>query len=499
MRNIAGILLIILLCLSVPAAAEDSVQQNRALLIGVDLFVSQQSTYPSSANNIQDVYKTLQNSILPFETIFIPERPVTSKAMLADWVQEAFGDADANDLNYLYISTHGDYDPNGNAVLLLSDGKTEEALTAQELEAMLSDIEGVNLILMDACFSGAFIGKGMRRQPHPLPFHSPRCKVLTSSGAMEASWYWNGQKDMAQGSFYFTQSMTQGLSPRWGYPADRNRNGEVTLEELYNFLLQNHGASTPQVYPQVDDTVIFAYDPDTEDQRDRAAVVDVVFEGDSMQPDESLTLSYTVLRPVRVAYQIVYRRDGEWQFNEAELYYDDSERYTAFGELAGAMQPGRKRRTISLKQDVEDLYGYVLVQLLSMEGGQLTVQTGHVIAITPSQGELQMAVTVPEHFELGDGAELPIFIEHSYPCALSVKVVGVDDETVARLSYRAATRPLGIVPDGSCYYWNGTDRNSAPVPQGEYRIVVEGWMGDAVFTAQSKPIAITHAEEETGL
>ena len=55
MRTIAGILIIILLCLNVPAAAQDGVQQNRALLIGVDLFVSQNSTYPSSANNVQDV------------------------------------------------------------------------------------------------------------------------------------------------------------------------------------------------------------------------------------------------------------------------------------------------------------------------------------------------------------------------------------------------------------------------------------------------------------
>ncbi|MBE0600778.1 MAG: caspase family protein, partial [Firmicutes bacterium] len=148
MRTIAGILICILLCLSLPAAAEGSSQQNRALLVGVDLFVSQESTYPSSANNVQDIYKTLENSVLPFETILIPEQPATSRQMLAQWIREAFGDADANDFCYLYVSSHGDYDADGDAVLLLSDGVTEETLTAQALEAMFEDIAGTKIILL---------------------------------------------------------------------------------------------------------------------------------------------------------------------------------------------------------------------------------------------------------------------------------------------------------------------------------------------------------------
>ena len=420
--------------------------------------------------------------------------------MLADWIQETFSDADEDDYNYLYISTHGDFDSDGNAVLLLSDGKTEEQLTAEALEAMFAGIKGTNLILLDACFSGAFIGKGMRERPKSVCFLSPRFKVLTSSGAREASWYWNGQNDQAQGSFYFTQIMTQGISPRWGYPADRNRNGKVTLRELYDYLLKNHGASTPQVYPQQDDTVVFAYDPDTENAADRAAVVDVVFEGDSIQPDGSLTLSFTVLRPVRIAYQIVYRRDGQWQFGEAELSYDETDRFTAFGELAGAVLPGRKLRTITLAKDVENhLYGYVLVQLVSLEDGRLTVQTGRVIAVTPTGGDLDLQVDVPGHFVVTEGAELPIFITHAYPCTLSVRIVDGDGNTVQRLSYRTATRPLGIVPDGTCYYWDGRDRNGSPVSAGEYRVVAEGWIGDMEFSAQSEPIAITNAQEENGL
>ena len=52
----------------------------------MDLFVSQDSTYPSSANNVQEMYKALQYSAIPFPEIVIPETPVTSVEMLGEWI-----------------------------------------------------------------------------------------------------------------------------------------------------------------------------------------------------------------------------------------------------------------------------------------------------------------------------------------------------------------------------------------------------------------------------
>jgi hypothetical protein len=490
MRIIAGILIVVVLLLSLPVLAEPDSQQNRALLIGVDLFASLDSTYPSSANNVQEMYQALQNSAIPFREILIPETPVTSVQTLGGWIERTFGDAATGDCSYLYVSTHGDYDAEGNAVLLLSDGKSESRLTAAQLEALFTGIQGTKVILLDACYSGAFIGKGMRVQPETVCFRSPDFKVLTSSGAMEESWYWNGRKDLAQGSFYFTQILTQGISPRWNYPADQNRDGSITLSELHRYLLKNHGASTPQVYPQEDDTVVFAYDPDAGLPEDRAPIVDVEFSDDVITPDETLTLSFTALRPVRVAYQIVYRNDGRWQFGDAELIYDEAERFTAFGDLAGAILPGRKERTVTLGQNGGDLHGYVLVQVLSLEGGRLTMQTGHVLTVTPLTGNPALRVETPKTFQMAEGAELPVFVEHSLPCALSVTVTDLEGKTVKRLSYRSPTRPLQIVPEGSCFYWNGRDQSGEPVPGGEYRVLAEAQIGDTLFTAQSEPIQI---------
>ena len=491
MRIIAGILIALTLCMPLPAFAEENAQQNRALLIGVDLFVSQDCTYPSSANNVQDMYRALLNSAIPFTQIVVPDSPVTSAEMLRGWMEQAFSGADANDYNYLYVSTHGDYDADGNAVLLLSDGQAEGAITAAELEALFDGIHGMKILLLDACFSGAFIGKGMPVQPETVSFRSPDFKVLTSSGAMEESWYWNGQNDAAQGTFYFTQILTQGISPRWNYPADQNRDGSITLWELHRYLLKNHGASTPQVYPQEDGTVIFQYDPDAGMSDVRSPVVDVVFSDDLITDGEALTLSFTALRPVRVAYQIVYRGDGRWLFDEAELIYDEAERFTAFGDLAGAILPGSKERAIALSQEGGDLYGYVLVQVLSLENGMLTMQTGHVITIVPDTGDPTLAVQAPPAFPAAEGAELPVFVTHSLPCALSVTVVNAEGKSVRRLAFRCPTRPLNTEPEGTCFYWDGCDTAGNPAPAGKYRVLAEGWIGENGFTAQSETVTIS--------
>ena len=491
MRTIAGILIIVMLCLLLPGASADGVRHNRALLIGVDTFLSEENTMFSAGNDVQVMADTLRGGTTDFETILIPDQPVSAVQTLEAYIRQAFRDAEDGDASYLYMSTHGVYNAEGEVLLLLSDGQTETGVTAAQLQAMLDGVRGIKILILDACYSGAFIGKGARTQPDTVAFRTPEYKVLTSSGAAEESWYWNGQDNAAQGSFYFTQVLAQGLSPRWNYPADLNRNGAVTLSELHRYLLQNHGASTPQLYPQEDDTVVFTYDPAGEITGDRAPIVDVMFSDDVMLKDDTVTLTFTVVRPVRVAYQIVYFREGKWQFDEAELQYDDAERFTAFGDLAGAVMPGRKVREITLAPNGEDLYGYVLVQVLSLEEDVLTLQTGHVITVTPRTGNLLLSVQTPGAFQAAKGMELPIFVQHSLPCALSVSVVDAEGQTVKRLSFRSSTRPLGTWPAGSCYYWNGCGADSALVPAGKYRVHVEAWMGNSSFAAESQVIKIT--------
>ncbi|MCL1854268.1 MAG: caspase family protein [Clostridia bacterium] len=486
---------------------------ERALLIGIDDFVSKPSAYPSSTNNVYAMQEAFQAALEPLVSLLIPDESITDAQTLIRLIQETFADAEEGDVSYLYISTHGSYVPGSGQepALLLSDGVTEGCITAAELEAAFEPIEGTKVLWLDACNSGAFLGKGQADQPAAIHFLGNDFKVLTSSGALEESWYWS-EADMdapeaepnhkegrfrPQGAFYFTHALSQSMSPRYGYPADINRDGRITLTELYDYLLLNHAASTPQVYPQRDDFVVFRYDVNAPlpEGLQRSPILDVTF-SDAMLDgvERRITMEYIATRPVRVAYQIVCQRDGKWLFDEARLLYDNMERFTAFGDQEGAVSAGRKVRTLSINVE-EDAYGYVMVHLVSIDQGRLTVHAGRVLCVPPAEGNLNLAVDAPDEYELGNPREICILVKHAFPCALSVSIVNDRDEVVHRLCHRRGTRPGQIYPSGSYFYWDGSDRERNPLPAGVYRVRVAGVMNEHTFTVISGPIEIRNNQK----
>ena len=483
-------LLALMICFFSSAGAQE---ETRALLIGVDEFVSRSSASPSSENNVRAMQRLMENADVQLERIVAPADPVTDARAFTSLVQESFAGADEDDISCLYLSTHGVYEEGAEPRLLLSDGVTETGLTPAQLEHAFEGIPGTKLIILDACNSGAFIGKGMSHPPEKVHFLGDDFKVLTSSGAMEESWYWSSAEGGTQGGFYFTQALTQGLSAAGGYPADQNRDGAVTLNELYSYLLHNHAASTPQVYPQSDETVIFRYDAAAPQPTGMALspIVDVTFSGTTLDLDtRQISIEFIATRPVRVAYQIVYQRDGKWEFDNAQLIYDGAERFTAFGDEPGAISAGRKVRAINLGQLKDDAYGYVLVQLVSIDEGRLTVHAGRVICVPPASGDVNLTAHVQRSFRMEGGHELPIYIGHEYPCTLSVAILDENDDVVHRLCHRQGTRPLQMTPAGSVFYWNGLLKDGTPAAPGSYRVRVQAHMNDTTVTVLSAAFTI---------
>lgn len=468
---------------------EDSVRRERALLIGVDEFVTQPSAYPSSTNNVYAMQEMFQAAAEPLEKILVPDAPVTSAQQLTELIQRVFGGAEAGDVSYLYISTHGLYDPENGVepALLLSDGQTENLLTPEELEAAFDGISGTKVLILDACNSGAFIGKGMTEWDEPPCFLGDDFKVITSSGAREESWYWSAGEDAKQeerqGAFYFTQALCDALSAGCGYPADQNHDGSITLKELYDYLLLNHAASTPQVYPQNDDDfVIFRYDPSEPlpTGLKRSPIMDVTFSDLVLDRDSrEITIEYIAMRPVRVAYQLVYRREGRWEFENAQLIYDDSERFSAFGDQEGAVSAGWKQRTLRLDELADDAYGYALVQLVSIDRGKLRVHAGRVLCVLPEEEPPAPTVEISGSFAPETGRELAVFVGHNSPCTLSVAILDEEGQVVERLCHRRSTRPMGLA--GTTLYWDGKQRDGSPAPAGTYRVRAQiHWKGQTL-------------------
>lgn len=485
-----GLTLLLLCCLfAFPAAAEGA---NRALLVGCDRFVTQEDTFPSSENNVIHMADALSGGAMNLENLITRKSDVASPEELEELIQAAFADAEDGDVSYFYISTHGVWEQgqsNGDMMLLLSDGRHESGVTATMLRAMFDKIRGTKVLILDACHAGAMIGKGVHA-PFTNVFSGRDYKVICSSGGAEDSWFWSGTEagEASVGAGYFSGALVSGLSSKGGYRADDNRDGIITLTELKRYLLAHHGASTAQTYPEEDDFAVLRYDADSFNTRRRDGFVEgISFEDDVLnihQPD--VNFSFTVLKPVRAAYQLVYQLGGRWDFDRGELIYDSGEPFGA----AGYLSPGMKERTITLDLADEDSYGYALMQFITQSNGTPTLIASRALCVPPASGDPELAILPDDSFCPALFEELSFVVQHQYPCELTVTIEDMDGHTVRRLASRQATRPQQLLPRGSSFCWNGRTNSGEPAPEGLYRIRVKAYLGDEVYEELSEPVAL---------
>lgn len=494
MKRLIGLAALMLLCLLAPSALAEGV--NRALLVGCDRFVTQEDTTPSSENNVTQMADALSGGAMNLETLVTRKNDVVSAAELEELIQMAFSEAEEGDVNYFYISTHGVWEqgqPNGSMTLLLSDGNSENGVTADELRAMFDQVKGVKVLILDACHAGAVIGKGIHA-PYDNVFTGDDYKVICSSGGAEESWFWSGQEDGASltGAGYFSGALVNGLSAKGGYGADNNRDGVITLTELKRYLHDNHGESTVRTYPEEADFPVLTYDATSFTGRRRDSMIEgVSFAGDILSAESpAVEFSFTVLQPVQVAYQVIYQRDGRWDFDHGKIYFDNAERYGAYGDAKGYLSPGMKERTLTL--DVADAgsYGYVLLQILAMNEGVPSLIASRVLCVPPSSGDPMLSILTDESFTPDQKEELSFVVGHQYPCEMTVTIEDMDGKTVRRLASRQPTRPEQLSPRGSSYCWNGKKNNGEDAPEGVYRIRVKAYIGGETYEIVSEPITL---------
>ena len=191
---------------------------------------------------------------------------------------------------------------------------------------------------------------------------------------------------------------------------------------------------------------------------------------------------------VRVAYQLVYRREGRWEFENAQLIYDDSERFSAFGDQEGAVSAGWKQRTLRLDELADDAYGYALVQLVSIDRGKLRVHAGRVLCVLPEEEPSAPTVEISGSFAPETGRELAVFVGHHSPCSLSVAILDEEGQVVERLCHRRSTRPMGLA--GTTLYWDGSLRDGSPAPAGTYRVRAQIHWKDQTLSVESEPFEV---------
>ncbi len=491
-------LLALLLCLPLGGWGEETGngRVNRALLVGCDRFVSQISTAPSSANNVERMAQALSGGTMDLQTLRTVPEGVATTGELAALILDVFSEADEDDVSIFYISTHGEWEagrPSGSMTLLLSDGERESGVTARRLRTMFDEIEGHKVLLLDACHAGAMLGKGVDGHLSNV-FAGPDYTVICSSGGAEDSWFWSGYIDGERlaGAGYFSGALVRALSPEGGYGADDNRDGLITLTELRRYLLDNHGASTVRTYPEAGDMPIFTYDAASYTGRSRdAAVEGVMFDADVLTAGEPTAyFAYNVVRRVQVAYQIVYHRDGRWDFDDAQLIYDNNGDFRSWAIAGRSLSPGMKERAITLDRAAAEDSGYVLLQILTIDRGMPSVACSRVLCITPERGDPALKLETPASFCPEYHEELTFVIRHAEPCELTVTVEDEAGRTVRRLVSRQATRPEQLLPEGTSLTWDGCTNSGDPAAPGTYRIRVRAYIGEDRYEAVSEEILL---------
>ena len=454
----------------------------RALLVGCEHFLTQEGTGTAAEHNVQIVGDAL---LKDGRYALIRSRSVSSPEQLDESIAEAFQGAKEGDTSLLYISTHGLFEEgeasNASAALILSDGREETKLYAAQLEEMLDRVPGHKILILDACNSGAFIGKGLSGGADRVCFIGPHYHVLCSAGGSEASWYFQGAEAASSaGASYFATVLADGLGPG----ADVNQDAVVTMDEIYAYLLENYAASTPQMYPQHDGAFPFFAYGEAEAPAVPKAVTGLTFEDTLLTAGQSrIAFSFTVQREVELYYQVIYHENGAWQFDQAQHFLDSE------GE-GGTVLPGRKARTLALNTGLEDAYGYVMIQLITLEEGRPVFQGARLLCVQPAEGEVQLRVAVDPAFLPDIGQELCILAQHDVPCALSVRILNQQGRVMRRLAYETPSRPQQLTPNASSFYWDGLTQTGEAAPAGLYTVQVQTCLGGRVFLSESAPVEL---------
>ena len=175
-------------------------------------------------------------------------------------IADFYRDRHADDLILLYFTGHGIKDGDGRLHLAMADTSrnalADTALSAEQINrAMARCASWRKVLILDCCYSGAFPDGWTPKADttvHTLERFQGRGRtVLTASDATQYSWEGNRVHGEAAQSV-FTRYLVQGL--REG-SADLDGDGDITLDELYNYVHDHVVEEMPHQRPKKQDNV----------------------------------------------------------------------------------------------------------------------------------------------------------------------------------------------------------------------------------------------------
>ena len=466
MRKKMGLVAVFVLLVLFPAF---SLASTRALLIACSNFVSQPDLGNAVSGNLQMLGSVWLGAQPRLAGLSIEDGTIGTQEALDAAIHDAFDAATEEDLSILYLCTHGilPSSDDQSVYLLLGDGQTESMLTGSQLYEMIAGIQGEKLLILDACFSGALIGRGspfaQNVEDCVKPFLAdPSVHVLTSANGFESSWYFDSEGLSTGAISYFASALTSGLGLYGTLEADLNGDDQVSLSELHHYLNVAVPSSSSQLLSASADTLMV---PSAQGAMLSRPLTGFSYGDLLLLSDEpTLDFSFTVTQETSVQYRLVDYDAGRWNWENAQVFLDEESLLT----------PGRKTRTLTLSDIAPHDSGYLMLQVFALQGEELILCSERLIAVQPAQSDARMDVKCPPVYTPGT-TELPISVHLNVPAEVTVSVFNSDGELVRRLCTSQLTRPT---PDQVfTITWDGRDSAGNTLADGLYNIAAEARIG----------------------
>ena len=229
---------------------------QRALLVGVgDYLIGDVNDLSAPPYDVNKMHDTLSHSGDGFALINELKDLQATKSAILNGIASTFGEADADDISYFYFTGHGLSDE-GISYLCPTDvpyySSLGDFISVNDLESALSAIPGTKVVFLDSCHSGGFIGKEIDQRDlidYPKSFNDNVINIFMTRDLT------NSQYQVLTACLSTQTSL--GIIPSEGdpfglfsailcescgydyyshpYDADANENGEITLDESYNY------------------------------------------------------------------------------------------------------------------------------------------------------------------------------------------------------------------------------------------------------------------------
>jgi uncharacterized caspase-like protein len=171
-------------------------------------------------------------------------------------LESFFADRGREDLLLVHFSCHGLKDDDGQLYLAAADTQIDRLLStgvdATWVNRLMSRCRSERIVLfLDCCFAGAFTAGVARRAGSDTAgvkelFTGTGQFVIAASDAMQYSFESGRQVGEPPGPSAFTKALVDGLQTG---EADRNEDGNISINELYDYLEDRIRASSPSQTP----------------------------------------------------------------------------------------------------------------------------------------------------------------------------------------------------------------------------------------------------------